>query len=262
MEGVAQPHTLLPGGASPHSYNMRPSDARALNQADLIFWGSEALETFLARSLRTLPNSKRQVELSLTPGLDLGLERQTGLTASTIHDAERHGPINMHFWLSTTNAQILVDEIASALVTTDPDHKSLYQTNAVKMKHRLSNLKNELDTQLQGVRNRPYMVYHDAYWFFEDEFELKSKGAIVINPDVPLGAASVAKLRGDLNRLAIVCIFSEPQFKPQLIKTLTEGTSIRTESLDPLGAGINPGPDGYFILMRRLGSALHRCLSD
>jgi len=257
MEGVGQPHTLLPSGATPHSYNMRPSDARALNQADVIFWGGEALETFLARPLSTLPDAILQIELGETPGLIMEPDMQTQHQAPA-----EHGAANMHFWLSTTNAQLLVDEIAATLLKRDPDNKALYQSNAARMKQRLAVLKDELSIQLQDIQHRPYMVYHDAFRYFEEEFGLNSQGAIIINPDVPLGVASITKLRRTLSQLSIVCIFSEPQFNAQLLQTLTEGMQVRTESLDPLGAEIDPGPDGYFTLMRRLANSLHLCLSE
>ncbi len=255
MAGAGQPHTLLPSGTTPHSYTMRPSDARALSQADLIFWGGEALETFLAHALNTLPKSAHVVELSRTPGLAMAFT-----TPARKFNEERGAP-NMHFWLSTTNAQFLVDEIASALALRDPEHEALYKTNAAGMKQRLALLKEALNTQLRDVRRVPYMTYHDAYRYFEEEFDLNSQGALVANPDIPLGAASLMKLRRDTNRLSIACIFSEPQFEPQLIKILIKDAQIRTGTLDPLGTGIAPGPDGYFLLMQRLGEAFHRCLS-
>jgi len=262
MEGVARPHVLVPAGASPHSYALRPGDARLLGRADLIFWGGAALETFLARPLDTLARFGREVALVKTPGLLLLPVRPAGWNNAHTAAIDSHGAVNMHFWLSTENAQSLVDEIAAELIKTDPSHANRFRANADRMKQQLSLLKTQLEDILESVRDRPFMTYHDAYRYFENEFGLNSKGILAINPDVPMGAASLAKLQHSLKDSGIVCLFSEAQFRPGLIGILTERTNIRVAALDPLGEGIDQGPEGYFILMRRLGKSFHRCLSS
>ena len=176
-------------------------------------------------------------------------------------DHDGHGEFDPHVWLDPVNAKAIVHEIEEALVKADPEHASRYKANAHKMMDQLDSLVAELSDQLEPVHEKGFIVFHDAYQYFEQRFDVAAIGSITVSPEVMPGAERVSELREKISDLSATCVFSEPQFEPKLVETLVDGTGARTGVLDPLGATLVKGPDLYFQLLRNMASSLKKCLS-
>ena len=176
------------------------------------------------------------------------------------HD-HAHGARDMHIWLDPHNAKAMAKAIANTLAAIDPDQAATYAANADDLILQIDALDADLRSQLAGVADRPYIVFHDAYHYFETRYQLSPAGAITINPDRTPGARTLAAIRERIEATGAICIFREPQFEPALVKTVASGTQARVAVLDPIGADLSPGPEAYFLLMRQLGDALTDCLS-
>ena len=282
MRGVGEPALLVDGAASPHTYSLKPSDAAALEEAEVIFWVGEALEPFLVKPVETLGGEARVVELSRTPGLETLPYREGGPFEAEEHEAEAgsedhaaeerdgheeeaqraHGEIDMHFWLDPENAKVLIGEIERTLGAADPANADRYSANAKTAIAGLDRLQAEIAAELAPVREKPFVVFHDAYQYFEKRFGLNAAGSITVSPEVAPGAQRVAEIRETVSRLGAVCVFAEPQFEPDIVATVIEGTDARSGVLDPEGADIPNGPELYPTLMRNLAKSLVECLSS
>ncbi len=271
MRGVGTPKLIVRGYGSPHTYQMRPSDAAVLQAAELVLWVGEPLETFLQKPLRALPGQARVVALIETPGLELlPIRAATSRDAHEGHEISRSGnsghdihssaTIDPHIWLDPANARKLVVQIARELSTLDPENGARYQANAAALDASLDELDRELGRQLAPVRDIPFVVFHEAFQYFERRYELHTLGAIQTGPERLPGARRLQELRQQIVRQGVRCIFHEPQFEPPLIKVLAQGTGARLATLDPLGAQLQPGPQAYFEMMRANARALVDCL--
>jgi zinc transport system substrate-binding protein len=256
MQGAGTPDLLIGGALSEHSYALKPSDARKLKQASLIFEIGPDMETYLTGALAAAGG--QVVILERAPGVKRLAARHGGLWSDTDHD---HGPTDPHLWLDPQNAIAMTRAIAEALSKTDPPHAGLYHANAVRRIESLEALDRELAAALVPVRDRPYLVFHDAYHYFEARYGLRPAGAVTVAPDRPVGARRIATLREAVVAGRAICLFAEPQFPPKLIETLDADTKARVGVLDPLGADLQPGPDLYPRLMRNLAQSLASCLS-
>ena len=285
MEGIGEPALLVKGTGSEHSYSLRPSEARALEQAQVVFWVGETMETFLTKPLRALAGDAKVVELWQAPGLTLLATREGGMWQGHEHEGEHveehegdehaethdpegahtdadhaHGETDMHVWLDPGNAKVLAGAIAAALSEADPENAPIYQANAARLQQQLDELDRSLEARLATVADRPYVVFHDAYQYFEHRYDVKAVGAIAINPTLRPSAQRLKDIHERLEQLGAACVFAEPQFEPALVDTLTEGTNARKGVLDPLGAALAAGPDQYFQLMNDLAASLLDCL--
>lgn len=262
MEGVAVPQLIVQGAGSPHTYQMRPSQAAALERARLVFWVGPDLEHFLEQPLETLAAGATIVELEKTPGLTLLPPREGGSFEPEEEDHDHgHVTIDPHLWLDPENAKAMVDEIGKALAKADPKHAAAYEANVKTVKARLDRLERETAEALEPVKGKPFVVFHDAYHYFEHRFGLNAAGSITVDPQVSPGVARLREIREKLTHLQAACVFAEPQFQSSLIRTATEGNNARTGTLDPLGAGLADGPDLYFTLIRNLTDSLVECLA-
>jgi zinc transport system substrate-binding protein len=281
MAGVGAPTLLVPPSASPHTFALRPSDAKRLQNADVVFWVGENLEGFLRKPLKTLPKKATVVELAEAKGVTLLDRREGGAWEEDVHAGEdrdhkhKHGPgkkgrhahdheegKDMHIWLDPANARAIVAAIAKVLSERDPANQEKYTANATATVARLDALEKDLRVRLAPVAKVPYLVFHDAYHYFENRFGLNAVGSITVNPEQPPGAKRIAELHAKARALKVACVFAEPQFDPKVVKTIIEGTSVRTSVLDPDGgAGLTPGPELYFGLMSKLADSLVQCLA-
>ena len=271
MGEAGEPRLMISGSTSPHTYQMRPSDAAVLNAADLIVWVGEGMEMFLDRPIEVLGSGADVVTLHKSAGLELLPSREGGIW----HDEERelhvdehddhghdHGEFDMHIWLDPGNARRIVDVVADALVRIDPGNVDTWRANAETMRMRINRLEAALRERVAPVRERAFIVFHDGYGYFEHAFGLNGKGAVAVDPARPPGARRIAELRGALSEHDVRCVFTEPQFEPDLVRTVIEGTGVGTAALDPLGVDVEPGPDAWFEIMRGLGDAVADCLGD
>lgn len=271
MQGVGEPRLLIPGTVSPHGGALRPSQARALREADLVFWIGPEMETFLERPLAGLARGGAAVALSQAPDVKLLALREGGVwpahepaaedTGEHDEEGQGHGDHDMHIWLDTDNARAMAAEIAAALTRIDPAHRAAYAANAKALDARLAALDEEIRTRLAPVREQSYIVFHDAYQYLEARYGLSPAGAVTLSPEIKPGARRIAELRRAVRARGAVCVFAEPQFEPRLLATLTEGTGARSAELDPLGADVPPGPDAYAAIMRALAGGIADCLS-
>jgi zinc transport system substrate-binding protein len=271
MAGVGEPRLLIRGFGSPHAYQLRPSEAADLARADVVFWIGAGLETVLARPLSALAEQARIVTLGEHPGLTRWPARTSGAWATVgeeddhandhTDDHTGHGLTDQHLWLAPTNASVMVRAIADALVEIDPANQQTYQDNAARTIHRIDTLASTIDRQLTPLRHVPYVVLHDAFQYFERSFGLNAVGAVSVSPDRPPSARRLHDLRIRIRQLDAACAFSEPQMSSALIETLIEGTAMKRDVLDPLGATVPSGPGAYFAMMAANADALARCLS-
>ena len=272
MSGIGKPGIIISGGASPHAYTIRPSKAKLLNKADMIFWIGNEMETFLEKPLHSLGRMAKIIELSKAHNVYLLKARKSGTWDSHDHgDQHNHGHshksgtspgrYNMHLWLSRTNAIAIVNTAVKALGKFDPKNAALYESNGSKTIERIQNVFHRLKSELAPVRNAPYLVFHDAYPYFEKDMGLNAVGSISTHTGRKPGAKRLYTIRRKILTLGVKCIFAEPQFEPGLIKTIVEGTSAKTSILDPLGATLKAGPDAYFTLLENLTKNLKDCLA-
>jgi zinc transport system substrate-binding protein len=270
-EGVTSPALIVRPGASPHAFALKPSEALALDRAEVVVWVGPLLEPWMAKPLASLAADARVVELDAVPGgvrlptrdsedWSEGHEGHEQAAHEQDEDHHDHGPIDPHLWLDPANARLWLPAIADALAEADPAHAARYQANADEAIARLEGLSEELRTLLAPYRGRPYVVFHDAYHYFEARFGLEPVGAISLgDADQP----SVRRIREIRKRIAeekVVCVFAEPQFEPRLVDTVIEGSGARKGVLDPIGAGLEPGPELYPALLRAMAQALTDCL--
>ncbi len=274
MQGVGTPHLLVPGGASPHSFTLRPSDARRLNAAKAVFWIGPQVESFLERPLKALAQKAEVVSLVDAKGVRHLPYRKGGPWEPDADEDAHHGAraggdghdhgeygIDGHVWLDPQNAIAMTRAIAAALGRADPAHKARYASNADHMVARLEALDGALRTTLAPVKGKHYIVFHDAYHYFDTRYGLTPAGSITVSPEVSPGAKRLVEIRRRIRRDKAVCVFAEPQFQPKLVGTVIEGTGAKAATLDPLGAALKPGPDAYFELLRNLAKDLTACLA-
>ena len=299
MEGVGTPDLIVDGAGSPHTYALKPSQAGNLQNADLVFWIGDRLETFLEKPIESIATKAKSVTLIESHGLNQLKFRKGGAFDSHDHEHYEHGHddhghddhakdkhddhghddhaedkhddhghddyghdgYDPHVWLDPVNAKALVHEIEEALSDADPANAGTYEANATALMGRLDALVEEVQTELNPVKGRGFVVFHDAYQHFETRFGISAIGSVTVSPEVMPGAERIRELQEKVNSLDASCVFSEPQFEPKLVSTVTENTNAGTGVLDPLGASIPDGPGLYFTLIRNMASALKECLS-
>ena len=272
MGEAGTPRLMVPGTASPHMYQMRPSEAKALRDADLVVWIGNTMETFLERPIANLGADAEVVTLHKTARMRLLPNREGGIWSGEEeagfhedeheHDHRSHGhrEFDMHLWLDPDNTRRIVEVVADALIRRDPDRAETYRSNAEAMHERIVAQATALRERLAPVRERAFIVFHDGYRYFEHAFGLEGIGAVAIDPARLPGAKRIAELREALTLHDVRCMFTEAQFEPDLVRTVIEGSGVRTAALDPLGVDAEPGPDAWFEIMRGLGDAFAECL--
>jgi len=265
MQGVGEPVLLIDGRQSPHDFSLKPSDMQALRRARLIVWVGRGLEASLAHLLEKVRLEGRLLELTALTELPLLELRDGGEWEPHAHATAEHAPgektfVDSHLWLSPAIAARIATRVAATLTEIDPSHGEQYRENNRRLAQRLRQLDTRLAASLADVREQPYVVFHDAYHYFEQHYGLNAVGSVSINPERPPGARRIHELRQKIARLEARCIFSEPQFEPKLVQTLAEGNDLKRGQLDPLGTNLPPGPEAYFLLMQGLARDLLTCL--
>lgn len=261
MQDVAVPDVLIKGGGSLHAYALRPSDAELLNAADVIFWVGPSFETFLAKPLATVGGQAQTIALLGRPEIKVLPAREGGLWESADDIDHANGRVDGHIWLAPANAKAIVTVIAQTLSERDPRNAPRYRDNAKTLNAKLDALDDQLGVTLAPMKDRPFIVFHDAYQYFETSYGLKAAGSITVSPERMPGARRVVEIKQKISALGPTCVFSEPQFEPKLVQTLIGGTRAKTAVLDPEGSTLAPGPELLFNLMRNLADNLVTCLT-
>jgi zinc transport system substrate-binding protein len=262
MAGIGTPELLLPNGASLHAHALRPSEARLLTRAKVVFWVGPSLEMFLAKPIEALAGKSQVVTLMSAAGLE-PLPSRTGGLWETGDPAEagRSKLPDGHIWLDPRNAVAMANAMAEALAVADPVNAAEYWANAENFSREAMVFDKALHVRLTPIREKPFLVFHDATQYFEARYRLAALGSVSVTPDQPPGARRLAAIQERLREVGPVCIFSEPQFEPRTVQMLVEGSGARTGVLDPEGATLKDGPGLYFTLMRNIADELLRCLA-
>ncbi|MCY4313631.1 MAG: zinc ABC transporter substrate-binding protein [Gammaproteobacteria bacterium] len=332
MGNTGTPQLLLEANASPHTYQMRPSQARSLQEADLVIWVGKYMENFMARAIENLSTDAVVITLEEASGIHRVAFREGGIWGieeghkhghsehEDDHDSEKHddhdhekhddhehhsdenhghdshehehaakehdehghdddhddhghgeheghdhhdhGEFDVHIWLDPGNARRIVEVVADQLSAMNPEHADTYRNNASATIQRINETEASIRTQLSSVQESRFIVFHDAYRYFEDAFELESFGSFTVEPTRLPSAKRLSALREAITEYDVKCVFSEPQFKPDLVETVIEQTDARTGVLDPLGAGLDQGPDAWFMIIQRLADSFAGCLNS
>lgn len=262
--GITDAEILLPDGASPHTYSLKPSDLKNIKSAELVIWVGEDMETFMPTLLKNIDKQK-QIELMEIPAIKtlLRTNHDDHSHEEINHhqsDHDHHGEYDEHIWLSTEIAKIIAQSIHDKLITLYPDKKIKIDENLNEFTIKLSETEQNIAKKLINVQNRGYFVFHDAYGYFESQFRLKNLGSFTINPAVQPGAQKVYAIQQKLKEHQAVCVFIEPQFSPAVIEKLVNGTNVRIGELNPLGTDIMPSKDAYFQFLMKLTQQLLDCL--
>ncbi len=312
MDGVGQPSLIVQPGASPHEYNLRPSEASALQEADLVFWIGDDLTPWMENAVATLADGAKVTTLSEADGTVLLDLRENALFeahdhggaeghddhdahghgdhddhddhkdehADKDHDHEHdkedehahddhghddhhdhaHGEHDPHAWLSPANAETWLNVIAAQLSAADPDNAGTYFANAATAREEMSALSAEIAEKLAPVQGGSFVVFHDAYQYFEDAFDFPASGAISLSDASDPSPARIAEIQTRIKDQGIKCVLSEPQFNPGMIETVMEGSEANTGVIDPLGAELEPGAALYPQLLRNMADTLAECL--
>ncbi|MET1067283.1 MAG: zinc ABC transporter substrate-binding protein [Pseudomonas prosekii] len=265
QDGVAVPEVLLPPGASPHNYALRPSDVRKVQSVDLLYWIGPDMEGFLPRVLKS--RTSPSVAVQDLPGLKLrhfaedshSHAEEAGQADEHDHD-HRPGTLDAHLWLSPVNARVIATKMAADLSAADPANAPRYQSNLKAFDERLDALDARLKARLAGISGKPYFVFHEAFDYFEDAYGLKHAGVFSVAAEVQPGAQHVAAMRARLQEVGKTCVFSEPPLRPRLAETLVAGLPVKLAELDALGGYTPATAQGYEQVLEKLGNDLAGCL--
>lgn len=271
MDGIDSPALLMEPGASPHTYALRPSDRRALAAAERIYWVGPELELFLEDLLERQENSVALLHLpqmSVREQLqshNFQQEEPSGHAGHDTHGQEHghghdHGSLDPHIWLSPTNARAIARYMAEDLASVYPQQSDQLQANLAVFEQRLAAVDASLQARLNVLQDKPYFVFHDGYGYFEDHYGIRPRGIFSLSHEVQPGARHVNQLRQQLQAAGPSCVFTEPQFTPRLVNSLTEGLPVSVGVLDPLGSAIEVGPKGYERMLEDIAGALASCL--
>jgi zinc transport system substrate-binding protein len=291
MDGVGEPALIIQQGASPHEYSLRPSEAAALENADIVFWIGESLTPWMAETVETLAGDATVVELLDVPGT-VTLPYRTGATFEAhdhgdhdhdhdhdhgddhAHDHDHdhgedhahddhghsHDGLDPHAWLDPENAKLWLDAIAAELSAADPANAAAYAANAAAGRAEIDAASAEAAATVAPLKDGGFIVFHDAYQYFEARFGLAAAGAISLSDASEPSPARIAEIQGVVADLGVVCVFSEPQFNAGLVATVMDGSAAKTAVLDPLGTTIEAGPGFYPALIRQLSASMAGCL--
>ena len=285
MDGIGKPGLIVDGYASPHSFSMKPSHAKMLQNADIVFWVGEGMENFLKKPLSSIAKKAEKIELMEVKGLNILKFRERNIFEEHNHDdhddhakkedahddhdhddhakkeddheGHAHGEYDSHIWLDPMNAKVILNEMAEHLIENDAENASKYKNNLKKALKEIDTLTIQVMTELN--KSVSSIVFHDAYQYFEQRFNVNILGAFTVNPDVMPGAEQLAEIREIIEHDKVACVFSEPQFNPNIINAVAKDMKIKTGVLDPLGATLDPGKNLYFNLIKNMSLSFKDC---
>ena len=276
MDGVGKPDLIVDGYASPHGFALKPSHAKMLQNADLIFWVGEDLENFLEKPLKSIAKKAEKIELMEIKGLKKLEFRERNIFEGhddhghdehkehghkedkhDDHHEHAHGEHDPHIWLDPMNAKVILSEMAEHLIEKDQENASKYKANLKNAHKDLDKLTKKIKSELN--KDFKSIVFHDAYQYFEKRFDVNVLGAFTVNTDVLPGAEQLSEIREIIEHDKVTCVFSEPQFNPDIINAVAKDTNIKTGVLDPLGATLNPGKKLYFDLISNMSKSFKTC---
>ena len=274
MDGIAKPNLIVDGYASPHGFALKPSHAKMLQNADIVFWVGEDLENFLEKPLSSIAKKAEKIELLEVKGLvklkfrernifddhedhDDHAKKEDGHDDHDGHEGHNHGEFDPHIWLDPINAKVILFEMSKHLIENDPSNETAYRANLSKAYKEIDKLTKDVTAELN--ESTASVVFHDAYQYFEKRFNVNILGAFTVNTDVMPGAEQLKEIREVIEHDKVACVFSEPQFNPDIIKAVAKDMNIKTGIVDPLGATLNPGKILYFDLIKNMSKSFKGC---
>ena len=296
MDGIAKPDLIVDGYASPHGFPLKPSHAKMLQNADIVFWVGEDVENFLEKPLDSIAKKAEKIELLEIKGLnklkfrernifddhedhddhddhghkkkddhddhdhDSHAKKKDGHDDHDDHDGHEghnHGEFDPHIWLDPINAKVILFEMSKHLIENDPSNETAYRANLSKAYKEIDKLTKDVTAELN--ESTASIVFHDAYQYFEKRFNVNILGAFTVNTDVMPGAEQLKEIREVIEHDKVACVFSEPQFNPDIIKAVAKDMNIKTGIVDPLGATLNPGKILYFDLIKNMSKSFKGC---
>ena len=282
MESRGEPQLIIEGTNNPHTFVFKPSHAEMLEEADIVFWIGEDLEAFMEKPLDSLAKNAKKIAFMESESIEKLKFREKNIfddhdghkdddhddhddhdghedehEGHDDHDDHKHGEFDAHIWLDPENAKEMVKIIRDELIKIDPEGQRQYSVNTAGATLELDNLINNVEKELS--KDISYVVFHDAYQYFETRFGVTSAGALTLNPDVLPGAKQIADIQDLIRDKGIKCIFSEPQYNPKIIETLGNDMNISTGVMDPLGAFIEEGPSMYGELINGITNSIKEC---
>ena len=282
MDGIGAPKLIVDGSNSPHNFTLKPSHAKMLQNADLVFWVGENIETFLEKPLSTVAKKAKKIELMEISQIKKLKFREKNIFEGHHDDhghkkhddhghkkhddhghkkhddhGHAHGEHDPHIWLDPLNAKVILTVMAKNMKIMDKKNSAKYDANLKKAHAKIDGLVSDINKVIN--KNAKYVVFHDAYQYFEKRFGLKTLGALTVNAEVLPGAEQLKDIRKVIKKENAKCIFSEPQFNPKIIKAIAKDTNIETGVLDPLGANLKNNKDLYFKLLNNLSNSLRKC---
>ena len=281
MDGVGKPDVIVDGYNSPHNFSLKPSHAKMLENADLVIWVGENLETFLEKPLNAIAKKAKNIEIMDLKGIKKLEFREKNIfeehdehghaehkendehkehdehKEKDSHEGHAHGEHDPHVWLDPINAKLIIKEITKQLVQLDAKNSSAYKSNSKKALAEMDNLIQTIQKDLN--KDLRFVVFHDAYQYFENRFGIQVLGSLTVNTDVMPGAEQLSEIREVIEHEKVNCLFSEPQFNPAIIKSIAKDTNVKIGTLDPLGAKLDKGKNLYFNLLKDMSSSFKGC---
>ena len=292
MDGVTKPKLIVDGYSSPHGFALKPSHAKMLQEADIIFWVGEDLENFMEKPLDSIAKKADKIELLEIKGLNKLKFRERNIFAEHDdhddhghkedghkeddhddhakkedghddhddhdgHEGHHHGEFDPHIWLDPINAKVILFQMSKHLIENDSKNETIYRANLSKAYKEIDKLTNDVKSELN--KSVASIVFHDAYQYFEKRFNVNILGAFTVNTDVMPGAEQLSEIRKIIEHDKVACVFSEPQFNPNIIKAVAKDMNIKTGVVDPLGATLDPGKDLYFDLIKNMSKSFKGC---
>ncbi|HEA3199986.1 TPA: zinc ABC transporter substrate-binding protein ZnuA [Aeromonas veronii] len=272
-DGVSEPKVLLPTGASPHDFSLRPSDIRSINSADLVVWVGPELEGFMAKPLANYPHALTLTQVEGMPLFNYATQDSHGSHDHDDHDhaAHEHGDhdegheghhhegVDPHIWLGPTQAKVIAKAIASELGKLDPANQARYDANLAAFDTKVDAKDKVIAGQMKAVNEKGYFVFHEAYGYWERHYGMSSKGHFTVSPERRPGAKTLVDIRKALEEKQASCIYAEPQFSPAVIESVARNTGAKVLLLDEVGEQVPLGPDGYPQFMQQLADAFAQC---
>ena len=293
MDGVGKPDVIVDGYNSPHGFSLKPSHAKMLENADLVIWVGEDLEAFLEKPLNTIAKKAKNIEVMDLKGIKKLEFREKNIfeghddhghdehkdehkehghdehkdehkehghdehKEKDAHEGHHHGEHDPHVWLDPMNAKVIIKEITKQLVQLDSKNSATYKANSKKALADIDKLTKTIKKDLS--KDLRFVVFHDAYQYFEKRFGIQVLGALTVNTDVMPGAEQLSEIREVIEHEKVNCLFSEPQFNPSIIKSIAKDTNVKTGILDPLGAELDKGKELYFDLLKNMATSFKGC---
>ena len=262
-EGSNSVSLVIDGSMTPHNFALKPSHAKLLNNAKVFFYIDDEFESALKKTVRGLPKSVKVIRVSKIKKLRLLSTRADDNWEEDGHDHHDHGhsSTDLHIWLDPNNAIAIVKSITQELSAIYPENINIYKKNAKNIIKKIKTTDLLIKSMLEPIRNKPYVVFHDAYQYFEKSYSLNSVGSILVDPELPASPKRIIKIRSKIKSLNAHCVFKEPQFRAKIVKTVIDGTTTKIGILDPLGADIKSGPSMYTNLLKNIAENLNACLN-